>query len=86
MLRTSLVALIKNLFTTSYKDEAGSLGERYTEGSRSHTLIPLDRSRSDKTAVEKGVDDELENRESDGGAVHLRAKDSVRAEIDLFSL
>lgn len=80
----------ENLFTSSNKDETVSLGERYTDGSRGQTMVPLERSRSDQTAVDRDgtargdlVEDELENRESDGGAIHLRAKDSVRAEIDL---
>jgi hypothetical protein len=48
--------------------------------------VDLGRSRSDQSGIENrgdSVDDDTEARITDGGAFHLRAKDSVRAEIDL---
>jgi hypothetical protein len=80
----------ENAFTASYKNENVAFGERFIDGSRAPTKIRLQRSRSEQSAVGKGsssqgdsADDEIENQVTDGGAVHMRAKDSVRAEIDL---
>ncbi|KAI2508350.1 hypothetical protein MHU86_6024 [Fragilaria crotonensis] len=63
----------ENLFTSSYKDETVSIADRYADGSRGPTMIPLARTRSDQTANEKSgaargdfVEDELESRETDG--------------------